>query len=129
MPQDNKRVFIENGILYNNYTDKLDLGEVLMMAKENVALLDSKKISKIPVIVNIGKGVSSKAKLKLSDFSEIFHIGVVSKLSSIWVIGAEGGFKDLLKTVGATFFNGKLFFIDSVEAAESELKAAENLGI
>ncbi len=116
------RVYIKDGILYNVYSGKVNIGDVVNVGSETLKLLDSERIYTIPVIVILGGESTKQPDLKLSDFSKLFHLGVLTRFSGVWTVGSTGILADFGKIIGDTFLGGRLHNVESVETAVTEIK-------
>ncbi len=112
------KVWIEDGILYNEYHGKISIDTVLEVEKKSVELITQEKIQLIPSIVTFDVK-DEDFQLNVSSWGKIvsgFHL--LNYLSCIVVIKVSERIKKILSIPDHVFLKNRIKYADNLEEAK-----------
>ncbi len=115
--EESYKVWIEDGILYNEYHGKISIDMVLEVEKKSVELITREKIQLIPSIVTFDVK-DEEFQLSTPSWGKIVSgFKLLNYLSCIVVINASEGIKKILSIPDRVFLKNKIKYADSIEEA------------
>ena len=124
------KTYIDNGILYYEFTHTLSVDNVLAAETEAFKIIADRNIRLVPTVVLFKDIDQSKVQMGVFDLGKVVSIHNILKYASgIWFVGAEGQVKRLAGALNTVFLGGRVHFVatlDEAKAAAEANKTEEN---
>jgi len=127
---DGNRIWLDNGILYNEYHDDLAIKSIIKVEVASLELIQKAQIELLPMIVLLVNMKPGSFKLGPSDFGKILSsVDLLNHMTCIYVVGADEDFKKKASIMNKIFFGDKVQFIDSLKEAQAEAQKTIEAGV
>jgi hypothetical protein len=118
-------VYIEDGIVYYEFSNELTIQNVLAAEKLGFVVLQENHIRVVPTIISFKNIDQSRVSIGFSDLSKIVTMHDIMKYASgLWFVGAEKQVKILSEALNIMFLGGHIRFVATLDEAKKEAKIA-----
>jgi hypothetical protein len=116
-------VWIEDGILYNQYLNEVTLENVLEHQQNSIQLLKEKGINLLPMIAIFVNVTKEGFKLTLANYAKILVKNDLTKfVACVWIVGASPEVQRIVNVFNKAFLSNRLRFAQTLEEAKTNAK-------
>lgn len=124
---DKEKAWIEEGIIYINFSGALDFASVIRAEQKEKKLISDNKIDTIPVIAIFNDVDSANTKVELGGLSKIITAyNVIKHVSGIWLVGTKGNVRKSANLMNKFFMGGRMHLEDDLDKAKAEARELIN---
>lgn len=115
------RVWLEDGIIYAEYSNSISTEDILDAIRLAVEQLDQAKIQICPCIAFLNNINKSNFNIKLAEYGKILNAyGFSKRINGIWAVNIPEDVKNHVIPMITAFFGKHFYFVDTLEQAKTE---------
>jgi hypothetical protein len=117
----NDRAWIEEGIVYAEYNNAINVETVLAMIGQCLELIRTSGQNVVPLVVIFAP--TSHLQVGLTQLGKLSNTDLLKHVSMVCVVGVRPVEAKLIQTLGALFLNHRVQMFDSLDLARKQAKA------